>query len=115
VSKFSVIDNVRKIVEQQYQFLKEQNVRIEGMYNDYNDLLEYRQVMEASRDLLEGEHYQEIRSRLSSSMSDRDFAAGYESEEIKRLMDVPAPSEVNSEFNQSEAGDRVKVGRIVGT
>lgn len=105
VSKFSIIDNVRKTVEQQYQFLKEQNVRIEGMYSDYNDLLEYKQVMEASRDLLEGEQYQEIRGRLSSSISERDFGADYEPEEIKRLMNVPAPSEANSELNQSEIGD----------
>ena len=115
MSKFTIIDNVRKTVDQQYQFLKEQNVRIEGMYNDYNDLLEYKQVMEASRDLLEGDRYQGIRDRLNDSVNEPDQSLDRDSEEIRRLMNVPEPSEVNSDLNQSVNEGSVKVGRVVGT
>ena len=112
MSKFTILDKIKNNVEQQYKFLKEQNERIESMYSDYNDLLEYKQVMEASQVMLDREEFKEMHHRLSSSSN--DFQNGYESEEVRRLMDVPEPSEVESEHAHNE-DDGVVVGRVVGT
>jgi uncharacterized protein (DUF2344 family) len=101
-------------VEQQYKFLKEQNERIESMYSDYNDLLEYKQVLEASQVMLDTEEFREMRHRLSSSFSESSHFNGYESEEAKRLIEVPEPSEMESEHHSDEK-DEVTVGRVVGT
>jgi len=66
MSKFTIIDYVKKTVEQQHKFLEEQNERIESMYTDYNDLLEYRQVTLASKELMERDEVREIRERIGS-------------------------------------------------
>lgn len=111
MSKQTIIDSVSKTVGEKYSFLKEQNERIEGMYTDYNDLLEYRKVIEVSKEMLEGSEFQAIRERIDSMsvMSERD---SYDIEEVKRLMNDSIMSEIS---NDQDKGAGVRVGKVVGT
>lgn len=121
MSKLTIIDHIDKVVKQQYNFLVEQTERIENMYNDYNDLLEYKKVIEVSGDLLHGGELRRLRRRLSSQ-SEREIP---DSEERKSLMLRYMNSECESEAIQqdeqdgasdaSAAFDTVSTGRVVGT
>jgi len=110
VSKFAIIDHIGTTVAQQQKFLKEQNERMESMYDDYNDLLEYKQVIEASHELLQNEEYREIRERIESQS---ELNQSRDHDENLRLLDPHNQSEIESEVHDDDDG--VKIGRVVGT
>lgn len=117
MSKVTIMDHVDQEVKKQYNFLKEQTERIENMYSDYNDLLEYRQVIEVSRELLQGEEFKEMTGRINSSQrSNREYQ---DPEEVRSLMRRSLSElEVESQLQDNENSDDedgVKMGRIVGT
>lgn len=111
MSKFTILDYVKKTIEQQQEFLEEQNERIENMYSDYNDLLEYRQVTLASKELMERDEVKEIRERISSFS---EASIVHDPEESMKFIEDNLGSEIGSEMNVSLHGG-VKIGRIVGT
>ena len=81
LSKVTIIDYLTKEVKNKHDFLKEQTVRIESMCQDYDDLVEYFKVVEASQDILSGEAFKEVRSRIESK-HDLDFKNIHERKSI---------------------------------
>jgi len=116
VSKFNIINDVEKLVKDQYTFLTEQNERIDNMYEDYNDLLEYRKVIEVSQSMLHGEEFRGLRRQMESvnDSSKNSDSCGSDPEECQQLFRRPS---VDSEVEVLNlAGDEgVQVGRVVGT
>lgn len=114
LSKQAVVDHINKEINQKYDFLKEQTVRIESMCQDFDDLLEYHKVIESSQQMLAGEMFREIRDRIEV-MSDRDHLSERQSidhEEAKHLISNAQLSESSFEIHND---DSVNVGKIIGT
>lgn len=117
MSKFTIINIVEKKVNEQYNFLKEQNERIDSMYEDYNDLVEYEKVIEVAQDILVGQEFRELQERIShtSEKEEQKSRDGFDPEEAKGLLMRRIPSDASSEvFSVVDVGG-VKVGRVVGT
>ena len=113
MSRLTIIDHVSKRVDEQYNFLKQQNHHIENMYSDYNDLIEYKKVIEVSKTMLDDNEMRNISDRLDSLYnSDRNSKSVNDQEDMRMLMNDSFMSETSSEVF---SGSGVKVGRIVGT
>lgn len=111
MSKFTILDHLNKIVEEQQKFLKEQNERIESMYSDYNDLLEYKQVTIASQELMERDEMKDMAERISVQS---EYSGIHDREEMMKLVEDQSFSEAPSEINIS-LDNGVKIGKIIGT
>ena len=98
MSKLTIIDHVSKLVDEQYNFLKLQNQYIENMHNDYNDLIEYKEVIEVSKNMLEGDQLRYIHERLDTLYnSERSSKNSNDPEEMRMLMNDSFISETSSE------------------
>ena len=73
LSKLTILDYLNKEIKSKNDFLKEQTERIENMCQDYDDLIEYHKVIEATHKMLEWDQFKGMRSRLDS-MSEIDFS-----------------------------------------
>lgn len=115
MSKFTILDHVAKQVYDQYNFIQKQTEHINSMYSDYNDLVEYRKVIEVTQELLEDEEFIELRSRLCSlsERSPRDS----DPEESKGLLSkrISSLSDIHSDAHHDVDDGNVTMGRIVGT
>lgn len=113
MSKLTIIDYVNKRVNEQYDFLKEQNERIQNMYSDFNDLLEYKKVIEVSKEMLQTDEFYQMRHRLDSISEGRpSHSQNFDPEGSRMLMNDSFISEGSADV---VIGSGVKVGRVVGT
>ena len=117
MSKFTIMNIVEKKVNEQYNFLKEQNERIDNMYEDYNDLVEYEKVIEVSQEILIGEEFKGLQGRISHSTDKEEHKhrGDFDPEEAKGLLLRRKPSDASSEVVSVAELGGVKVGRVVGT
>ena len=112
LSKLTIVDQINKEVNQKYDFLTEQTVRIESMCQDYDDLVEYHKVIESIQNMVSGELFKEVWGRIES-MSERDNQSEIQSvdhEEAKQMIERNV-SECSSERDY----EGVNVGKVVGT
>lgn len=115
LSKLTIVDNIYKEINQKYDFLKEQTIRIESMCQDFDDLVEYHKVIETSQQMLSGELFKDIRDRIEV-MSERDHLSERQSidhEEAKNL--ILSNAHLSESSFEIHNDDNVNVGKVIGT